>query len=150
MDPQKPDHVDKAAKIAFAHSPRRKRRLAVAALGLAFISFTGASAASLGGLGARSVGADRGTVSSCDTNGVRVVYGPLTYNAAVSGFVMSTFSVRQIAAACRGRTLAATFRTSPGSALSSLSAVVTGARVNFTFGSPIPVSQIAGIALAIS
>jgi hypothetical protein len=132
-------------------SPTAKGRgragLAVLAVGL--VGIAGVSATSLGGLGTAKLGADRGSVASCDKNGVSIFYGPITFDSALNAFTMKTFSVRKIAGACRGRTLSVTFRDSSDGPLASLSATVTGARANLTLGTPVRVGQIAGIAVAI-
>jgi hypothetical protein len=148
MDPSDP--VQNCEPTTADRSSRANRRRAIAALVLACVFVTGASAASLGGLGGRSLGADRGTVASCDTNGVRVVYGPNTFNPSMNAFTVGTLSIRGIAAACRGRTLFVTLRDGSNGALASLSAVVAAGRVDFTLSPAVRVSQLAGVVAAIT
>ncbi len=88
-------------------------------------------------------------MASCDTNGVTVVKGPIAFTPAMNAFTMTAFSVRTIVAACRGRTLFLTLRNPSNVAIATISAVVAGARVNLTLGTPERVSQIAGVAIAI-
>ena len=141
---------DREQHVSTGRSPRRNRHRFLALLAIAFVSTTGASAASLGGVGGRSLGADRGTVASCDANGVTLVNGPVVYSPAVRDFTMSTLSVRRIAAACRGRTLFLTLRDPSNAAIATVSAPVAGARVNLTLAPPVRVSQMAGVAVAIT
>ena len=140
---------DRRTRVAADRSRRSNRRRMFAMLAVACSGMASASAASLGGLGGRSLGADRGVVASCDTNGVTLVKGPIVFTPAMNAFTMSTFSVRTIAAACRGRTLFLTLRDPSNVAIATISAAVGGTRVNLTLGTPVRVSQIAGVAIAI-
>ncbi len=118
-------------------------------MAIGLVGVAGASASSLGGLSASGVGADRGAVASCDRNGVSIFSGRITFDPTVNAFTMKTFSVRKIARACRGRTLSVTVHDPSNASLASLAATVGGHRVNLTLPTPLPVSQIAGIAVAI-
>ncbi len=136
---------------ATSERPRRSHRRHTAALvALAFVFVTGASAATLGGLGGRAIGADRGVVASCDGNGVRVLYGPTTFNPALHAFTVSLVSVRGIAAACRGRTLSVTLRDAANASLASVTAPVTATRVDVTLSPAVPVSGLTGVVAAIT
>jgi hypothetical protein len=130
-------------------APKRRRRVGAAVVAIGLVGVAGVSASSLGGLGTSKVGADQGSVASCDKNGISIFYGPITFDSTFNAFTMKTFSVRKIARACRGRTLSVTLHDSSNASLASLSATVTAARANLTLGTPVRVSQIAGIAVAI-
>ena len=94
---------------------RLRRRGATVLLGLGAFGLATASAASLGGLGAVSLGADNGAVASCDTNGVNLRYVH-AYTVATHRYRTTRVQVRNINAACLNKSLNVTL----GSATASL------------------------------
>ena len=82
--------------------PARIRRKGAAVLaGLIATTVIGASAASLGGLNSDDLGADTGTVGSCDTNGIDVEYRT-AYNRGLGGYRVNRVVLRDVSADCIG------------------------------------------------
>lgn len=74
-----------------------KRILIAAGAGVAAVSAVTASAASLGGVTASSLGADSAIVASCDTDGIGVDYA-VTYSAGV--YKVTDVKLSGVNAAC--------------------------------------------------
>ena len=80
-----------------------RRRYIVAAVGaIAVFGSVAASAATLGGVTAASLGADVTTVAACDTDGVTLAY---TTSFASGGYQVTAVTVSGINAACTGQNL---------------------------------------------
>lgn len=101
---------------------RRRRRLMAAAVSVAVAGTVAvASAATLGGISATSLGADQATITSCESDGVRVESLTRFDPAAESGrgaYVVDRVKVSEIARACDGLTLAVTLVGASGASLS--------------------------------
>jgi hypothetical protein len=132
---------------------RRRRRGAVLLLGVAAFGLAAASAASLGGLTSSSLGADNGSVSSCDTNGVSIAYGAPSYQASGANagqYTVSTVSVTGIDVACNGKTIAVTLSDSGNASLGTGTATVAAGAASITLGTPANAKAIVGAAAVIS
>jgi len=81
-----------------------KRHLLALAAGLAVAGASLASAATLGGLSAHSLGANDTIVASCDTDGIGVGYSN-AYDATAKKFVVSSVNLTGIDSACDGKTM---------------------------------------------
>ncbi len=89
-------------QIETASDRRRNRKIAAAIVtGVAMFGVVGASAASLGGITSRSLGADATVVSSCDTDGITLAYTN-AYSAALGRYTTTSVSVTGINTACNG------------------------------------------------
>lgn len=80
------------------------RALAAGTAAIAVSGMVAASAAWLGGLTTKDLGADSGIIAACDSDGLTVGPYRSTYtsrsNPSVGGFNLTTFSVSGIAATC--------------------------------------------------
>ncbi|HBX79084.1 MAG TPA: hypothetical protein DEG43_15685 [Acidimicrobiaceae bacterium] len=113
---------------------RRPRRSVALLVGLATFGLVGASAASLGGITSRNLGADAAAVTSCDTDGVTLAFTN-TYDATLGRYQTTAATVSGIAAGCAGKSLALTLKDASGGSLASgtvPSIVGTSAAVSFT------------------
>ena len=138
-------------------SPRRRRRLAAAVLaGAATFAAVGASAASLGGITASTLGADKATVTSCDTDGVGVSFtnaydATLLPVSIVGGYKTTTVTVTGIAAACTGKSLNLTVKDSTGASLGNGSvASISGTTAAVTLSGTVSAKDIEGVAIVIT
>jgi hypothetical protein len=84
----------------------RRRTFAVAA-GLATFSVIGAFAATLGGITSDQLGADASVVTSCDSDGVTVIYNT-SYDGADDRYEVDSVTIGSIDAACVGQVLSVT------------------------------------------
>jgi hypothetical protein len=84
-----------------------KRHLLALVAGVAVSGATLASAATLGGISAHSLGASNSVVAACDTNGIGVAYTN-AYNAAAQHFEVTGVNLSGIDAACNGKTMTVT------------------------------------------
>ena len=99
------------------HKSRRLGRGAVAVVaGIAAISATRASAASLGGVTSASYGADVGVVGSCDTDGVSLAFTN-TYDSTLGRYQTTTVTVSGVNAACAAKSLILTLKDAAGASL---------------------------------
>lgn len=99
-----------------------KKQLALAlTAGVAATGAVVASAATLGGVTAKNLGADTAVIASCDTNGITVDYATST-NTTAGSYTVSGIKLSGVAPACSGESLAITL--SSGSA-GSYSTVAT-------------------------
>ena len=80
---------------------RTHRQLVAVLAGLAATGIVGASASGLGGIKPSLLGADTGTVSSCDSDGVDVAY-TTSYNPTTNLIQIDTVTVSGVNAACAG------------------------------------------------
>ena len=103
------------------------RRL-IAALAVGGVLAAGAygAAASLGGIGTSSLGADATAVLSCDTNGVTVAYNSAYSNSAPAGYKVDSVAVTGIDDDCNGLTVSATLTKGGASIASGQAAVGVG------------------------
>jgi hypothetical protein len=125
---------------------KRRRILAAVAAGAAFTGVL-ASAASLGGITAQSLGADVTTVASCDPNGVT-----LAYTTAYSGGVykVTGVTVAGIAAGCNTFGIKVTLGDASNTSLGEATGVVGGTSVVLAFGTPISANPVTNAAVIIS
>jgi hypothetical protein len=82
-----------------------KRHLLALAAGLAVAGASLASAATLGGLTAHSLGASDTVVAACQTSGSIGVAFSNAYDATAKKFVVSSVNLSGIASACDGKTM---------------------------------------------
>lgn len=127
---------------------RRRRASALLAAGLLGIS--GAAAASTGGLTTGRLGADRGAVAACDTNGVSLAWAAPLYNVAGRRYVQRTVVVSGIAPACTGRRLRITVARSTGAALANGTRVLTGTSATVTLSANVNINLLTKAAVVIS
>lgn len=124
------------------------KRYALAGLaGVVAFSAVAASAATLGGLDGKQLGADSAVVGSCDTDGVDLAY-TTSYSATAGEYQVSGVTVTGIAAACSGQSLSVTL--SDGSAsLGSGTATVSGTSQSFSL-TPVAADAVTDAAVVIS
>jgi hypothetical protein len=103
-------------------SRRRKATLAVL-LGFATTGVLAASAASLGGLSSKNLGADDTVVAACDANGVTVSY-TTAYDALLGGYKVTSAVVAGIAPACNNQAISVTLRDGTGASLGTATGTV--------------------------
>lgn len=85
-----------------------KKQLALAlTAGVAATGAVVASAATLGGVSAKDLGADTAVIASCDTNGVTVDYTTST-NANAGYYTVTGLKLSGVSAACSGESLSIT------------------------------------------
>ena len=95
---------------------RRRRRGAAIFAGVALFGITGATAATLGGIAADDLGADVGTVASCDSDGVAVAFTN-TYSATAGRYNTTAAVVSGIDAACDTQNMRVTLMDGTGASL---------------------------------
>ena len=114
------------------------------------IAVAGASAASLGGITSPSLGADTGTVSSCDTDGVTLAYTN-TYDSTLGRYQTTVVAESGINTACSTKTLSITLKDSSNVSLGSGSATVSGGAASVTLsGSGANAAAVTGAAVIIT
>lgn len=129
---------------------RRRRKIALAiSLGVATFGLYTASAASLGGLTAKNLGADDNVVASCDTDGVTVAYTN-AYDATAGLYKTSVVTVSGIAAACNGQTMSITLKDATGVSLGNGTATVAGTTSAVTLSTTANSKLVVGAAIVIS
>lgn len=129
---------------------RRKRMIGAVAAGVLAIGVVGASAASLGGITSDSLGADVGTIASCDTDGVQLKPFTNTYDAALGRYQTSGVTIIGIAAGCNGKSLSITLKDTAGVSLGSATATVAGTTQAVTFAPTVNANAVTGAAVVIS
>ena len=102
--------------------PIRKRAAALIA-GLLVLGAVSASASTLGGVSADSLGADAAVVGSCDSDGVTVDF---TTELLLGLYVVDLVQIGGIAAACSGLTYEVALLGAGGTSLVSTSGTVGG------------------------
>lgn len=108
------------------------------------------SAATLGSLSSRQLGADSALVASCDTDGVSISYTN-TYDATAQAYVVSSAVVSGIAAACAGEKLDVQLIGAQGSGVASATQVtVSTTSHTVTFASPPSANVVVGSAIVIA
>lgn len=129
---------------------RRKRMVGAVAAGALAIGVVGASAASLGGITSDSLGADTGTIASCDTDGVQLRPFTNSYDATLGRYQTSGVTVAGIAAACASKTLSITLKDAAGVSLGSATATISGTSQAVTFSPTLNANVVVGAAVVIS
>ncbi len=129
---------------------RRKRMIGAVAAGVLAIGVVGASAASLGGITSDSLGADVGTIASCDTDGVQLKPFTNTYDATLGRYQTSGVTVIGIAAACNGKSMSITLKDSAGASLGAATATIAGVTQAVTFSPTLNANAVVGAAVVIS
>lgn len=135
------------------------RRKSVAVLaGIAIVGAVGASAASLGGIGNDTLGADADVVASCDTDGVAVEYTTdyeptLVFGGATGGYVVTSAEVTGVNEDCDGLEYSIVLTGAAGTVLDSGSGTV--ALTGGAFGADLldgdsAAEAVTGVALVIS
>lgn len=127
----------------------RGRRGAALLLGIAAFGVATASAASLGGITGESLGADTGTVSSCDTDGVGIAFTN-TYDAASGTYRVGQVTVTGLAAACTGKSISVTLKDAGGASLGTGSTTVAGASQAVAIAPTAGASAVAGTAIVVA
>jgi hypothetical protein len=130
-------------------SSRRPKAVAVlAGLGVT-AGLTAASAASLGGVTAQSLGADVQTVASCDTDGVAVAYSN-AYDTATGRYLTNGVTVSGIAPLCVGKNISVTLKNATSASLGAGTIVVAGATQTIVIAPGADASLVTGVAIAIA
>ena len=130
-----------------------RRPYALAGLGLLpVLALLGASAAGLGGAEARTVGADVSAVGACDTDGIHLALGAVSYDASSGGHVVGTVELSGIAPGCRGKRASVTLddAAAPGEVAGSGSAVLAGPSASVALSAPVPVDRVRTTAVVIT
>ncbi|MBI2168265.1 MAG: hypothetical protein HYU28_02015 [Actinobacteria bacterium] len=94
------------------------------AVGTSVFAIGLAMAASIGGLSLANLGADDGSVSSCDTDGMTATY-TVAYDATDLRLEVTAVAVTGIATGCSGKTLAVAITNSSGTSIGSGSATIS-------------------------
>lgn len=109
-----------------------------------------ASAATLGGLTAKNLGADNSLIYSCDTNGLNIAYTN-TYDPTGQRFVVANAVISNLAAGCAGQVMNVQLTGTGGIALSAATPVtITGTTETVTFTSPASAKDVDGAAIVIT
>ena len=128
----------------------RRRYLVAAIAAAAVFGSVAASAATLGGLTAPSLGADVTTIAGCDLDGVTLAY---TTAFASGGYVVNSVTVSGVAPACTGQNLRLALTDTAGATgttlFSSATIAVAGATVNVPVAPSVAVAAIKGAAVTI-
>ena len=131
----------------------RRRYLIAGLAAIAVFGSVAASAATLGGVTADSLGADVTTVAACDNNGVGLSYAT---SFAAGAYQVTAVTVTGIAPGCNGKNLRVTLTDSSGaSVFSSASQAVSvpgtadGSATVSLGSSPVSASAVSGAAVII-
>jgi X-X-X-Leu-X-X-Gly heptad repeat protein len=125
-----------------------KRTVIAVVAAVAAFGAVSASAATLGGLSSKSLGADANLVASCDTDGVNVAY-TTAYDATAKEFLVSGVNVTSINAACN--TFAVSVSVANGTtALSSGTGTVAAGAASVTLASAVSAKNLNQVAVVIS
>jgi hypothetical protein len=109
-----------------------------------------ASAATLGGLTAKNLGADNSLIYACDTNGLNIAYTN-TYDPTGQRFVVANAVISGLATACAGQVMNVELTGVAGAALASATPItVTGTSETVTFTSPPAAEDVDGAAIVIT
>lgn len=141
-----------AARAGHEHGRKVKRRFRRAALimiGVGAFGVAGASAASLGGLTSQGLGADNGTVSSCDTDGVTIAYTS-AYDSTAGLYKVTSVTVSGINVACNAKTLNVTLTDASNASLGSGSATIAGTSQAVTMSPTANAKLVVGAALLVT
>lgn len=126
---------------------RSRKGLAIA-LGLAAMGFTAASAASLGGIDSRQLGASTEVVASCDTDSVISSFSP-AYNPDLLGYGANVVILYKIDDKCVGQNLSITLADNKGNALATRVVTVDAADMKIDGFIGVPAEQVERIAISI-
>jgi hypothetical protein len=131
-----------------APSGGNTRRRRATGLVVAVLAFTAvmASAASLGGVSAGSLGADTAVIASCDTDGVTLAYGG--YSLSGNAYRVGSVAVGSINAACNGKAIRVSLTDGTNSLGEATGTVASGA-ASLTFTAPGPDAKAATTAAVI-
>ncbi len=102
---------------------RVKKIILAAAAGITAVGAVSASAATLGGINADSLGVDDSVIAACDTDGIDVAY-TLTYSAAGLTYNVDDVILSDVAVACDGLDYSITLAGAGGTALDTATGVV--------------------------
>jgi hypothetical protein len=100
-----------------------RKRLTIALGGAVALGLTVASAATLGGLNSKSLGASDTIVSSCDENGVAIDYEN-SYDKVSGKYVTTAVNFSGVNSLCDGKTLNVTLKDGNATALASATTTV--------------------------
>lgn len=135
-------------KLGFLRKPGGRKALAIIAPAV-LMGIVSASAASLGGITAPSLGADTAVISACDTDGVTLAY-TTSYDAALGRYQVTDVDVTGIDATCNGKTASITLKDAGNVSLAFGSiTVASGAAAISLSGSGASANAVAGAALLI-
>lgn len=135
-------------KLRILRQPGGRKALAIIAPAV-LMGIVSASAASLGGITAPSLGADTAVISACDTDGVTLAY-TTSYDAALGRYQVTDVDVSGIDANCDTKTASITLKDGSNVSLAFGSATVTsGAAAISLSGSGASANAVAGAALLI-
>lgn len=115
---------------------RRVRIVGAIGAGVLALGVVGASAASLGGITSDSLGADVGTISSCDTDGVALSPFTNSYNSTLKKHQTMSVTVSRINAACAGKSIEVVLRDAAGTALGTGTATIASGSQVVSFTAP--------------
>jgi hypothetical protein len=111
----------------------------------------GASAATLGGITSKTLGADATTVASCDTDGVALAFTN-AYVAASGTYQTTAIRLSGINPACAGKALSLTVRNASNAAIGtgSIAALTTSTAQTVALATPVSAATVAGVAIVIT
>jgi hypothetical protein len=127
-----------------------RKRLSIALGGAAALGLAVASAASLGPMSSKSLGAGDTVVQSCDEDGLAVAYTN-SYDNATGKYRTTGVSITGLADACDGLTIAVTLR--DGSKVAVASGTATASKLSPTQSvavTPVAAETVAGAAIVIT
>jgi len=125
-----------------------KRTVIAVVAAVAAFGAVSASAATLGGLNSKSLGADANVVASCDTDGVAVAY-TTAYDATAKEYLVSGVNLTSINAACN--TFAVSVSVANGTtSLSSGTGTVTAGAATVSLATPVSAKNLNQVAVVIS
>jgi hypothetical protein len=113
----------------------KRRHVLAGVAALATFGAVLASAATIGGVSADSLGADTSVVASCDTDGVNLSYGSFTLSGGA--YKVGSVTVSGIAATCNGKAIRVTLSDAGGS-LGEATGTVSGTSQVLNFTAPGP------------
>jgi hypothetical protein len=128
-----------------------KKIILAAAAGITAVGAVSASAATLGGVNADSLGVDDSVIAACDTDGIDVDY-TVTYSAAGLTYNVDDVVLSDVAAACDGLSYSVTIADGAGTALGTSTGTVTLVGDEITIdisASNVSGADVEGIAVAI-
>jgi hypothetical protein len=126
---------------------RSRKGLAIA-LGLAAMGFTAASAASLGGIDSKQLGASSEVVASCDTDSIISSFSP-AYNPEILGYGANVVILNKIDEKCMKQTMSITLADAKGNALATQVVTVDAPDMKIDGFIGVPADQVERIAVTI-
>ncbi|MFA5566509.1 MAG: hypothetical protein WC184_11570 [Acidimicrobiia bacterium] len=103
---------------------RTRKTLIAVATGATLFGITFASAASLGGVNSKSLGAGDTIVASCDTDGVNIDYNH-SYDPTNGQYQVENVTISDISENCENHTLEVTLADTQGTALATGTTTIT-------------------------